>query len=84
MTVSELNYTADLYVPSDNTPVNRDFFNKRFKALSDSIGRMDSALGSLTDAEASLIALGLERVNETLGPLLVTLQEASNLGFLSL
>lgn len=77
-----LSYNADLHVPSDRTPVDRQFFNKRFKAIYDQLSAMDAAVSSYGAAEATLVELGLARLNETLGPLLATLQNAADLGFM--
>jgi hypothetical protein len=81
MTIVQLGYN-DLYVPSYRTTVDLNFFNKRFKAIYDALMALDAVVSTYGAAETTLIELGLSRLNETLGPLLTTLQNASDLGFL--
>jgi hypothetical protein len=78
-----VSYVNDLEVKSDRTPMNREFFNRRFKALFDELFRLDAQFSGFGQAENTLIQIGLERLNETLGPMLVTLQAAAALGFLT-
>jgi hypothetical protein len=78
-----VNYTTDLEVKSERTQVDRAFFNRRFKALYDELARLDSDFMSFGAAEATLVQLGLDRMNETLSPMLTTLQSAAELGFLT-
>ena len=78
----DVNYATDLEVRSDRTQIDRAFFNRRFKALYDELARLDADFAGFGDTENTLVQLGLERLNETLGPLLTTLQEAAELGFL--
>ena len=78
-----VNYITDLEVKSDRTPLDRPFYNRRFKAIYDELARLDAQHASFGAAESTLIQLGLDRLNETLGPLLLTLQEAAALGFLT-
>lgn len=77
-----VDYVTDLYVPSARTQVDQPFFNKRFKKLYDALQAMNVVVSSYGAAESTLIQLGLDRINETLGPLLLTLQTAAELGFL--
>ena len=77
-----VSYTTDLEVKSERTQVDRAFFNRRFKAVYDELARLDTEMSSFGDTENTLVQIGLQRLNEVLGPLLTTLQEASELGFL--
>ena len=77
-----VSYTTDLEVKSERTQVDRAFFNRRFKALYDELSRLDTEVSSFGQTENTLIQIGLDRLNETLGPLLSTLQLAAQLGFL--
>lgn len=72
----------DLNVASDRTTVDRLFFNKRFTAIFNALLDLDGRVSSFGAAEDTLVQLGLDRLNVTLGPLLATLQEAADLGFL--
>lgn len=72
----------DLLVTSDRTPVDRLFFNKRFTAVYNALANLDTRVSSFGETEDTLVQLGLDRLNVTLGPLLTTLQEAADLGFL--
>jgi hypothetical protein len=78
-----VNYGVDLEVRSERTQIDRAFFNRRFKILYDELARLDVEVDSFGAAEATLIQLGLDRINETLGPALTTLNEAAALGFLT-
>ena len=78
----KLNYQADLYVPSDRTVVDQAFFNERFSALYNQLLDHDNTISGYGDAEQTLVQLGLTRLNEVMQPLLLTLQDAANLGFL--
>jgi hypothetical protein len=72
----------DLIVPTDRTPLDRDFFNTRFKKIVDGISANAARLDALQSLSDDLVQLGLERLNLSLGPLLTQLQEAANQGFL--
>jgi hypothetical protein len=78
-----VSYPVDLEVKSDRTPMDRAFYNRRFKALYDELYRLDADFGSFGQAEDTLVQIGLQRLNETLGPMLQTLQAAAELGFLT-
>src|SRR4029077_15810105 len=77
-----VSYTTDLEVKSDRTQIDRAFFNRRFKALFDELARLDTEFASFGDTENTLVELGLSRLNDTLNPLVTTLQAAASLGFL--
>ena len=77
-----VSYVNDLEVKSDRTKMDRAFYNRRFKALFDELYRLDAQFSSFGQAENTLVQIGLERLNETLGPMLQTLQAAAELGFL--
>lgn len=78
-----VSYVNDLEVKSDRTPMDRAFFNRRFKALFDELYRLDAQFSGFGQAENTLVQIGLQRLNETLGPMLLTLQAAAELGFLT-
>src|SRR5262252_1160926 len=78
----KINFNTDLFVPSDRTQLDRPFFNKRFSAIYNEFADIDGRM-SIYDAQvADLVAVGLQRVNDLLGPMLAKIQQASNLGFL--
>ncbi len=66
----------------DRQPLDRDFFNRRFRLIAESIGQIDTELATVTGATNRLVALGLARVNEVLGPALAQAQAAAESGFL--
>lgn len=72
----------DLQVPTDRTPMTRDFFNTRFKRLVDAINDNSNRLDEFSAIEDTLVTLGLERLNLSLGPLMTQLQQAADQGFL--
>ena len=66
----------------DQQALDRDFFNRRFRLIAESLGQISDEVGSISTDTDRLVALGLNRVNEVLGPLLAKLQIASEVGFL--
>lgn len=66
----------------DQQALDRDFFNRRFRLIAESLGQLDEEVNSVTTDTDRLVALGLNRVNEVLGPLLAKLQAVSENGFL--
>ena len=66
----------------DQQALDRDFFNRRFRLIAESLGQLHEEVGSVTDDTDRLVALGLSRVNEVLGPLLAKLQAVAENGFL--
>ena len=66
----------------DQQPLDRDFFNRRFRLIAETFGQLNAEVTSVTTDTDRLVALGLTRVNEVLGPLLAKLQAASENGFL--
>jgi len=66
----------------DQQDLDRDFFNRRFRLIAESIAKINAGLEDVNDATDNLVALGLVRVNEVLGPLLAKVQAASENGFL--
>lgn len=66
----------------DQQTLDRDFFNRRFRLIAETISKLGTGLDSVNDATDNLVALGLVRVNEVLGPLLAKVQAASENGFL--
>jgi hypothetical protein len=81
MTLS-VSYPADLEVRSDRTQIDRAFFNRRFRALYDELARLDAGFEHFGATENTLVQLGLERLDDSLNPLLITLRAAADLGFL--
>jgi len=77
-----VSYPVDLEVKSDRVQIDTAFFNRRFKSLYDELVRLDTQVTSFGATENTLVQIGLERLNDTFGPLLVTLQAAAELGFL--
>lgn len=66
----------------DKQTLDRDFFNRRYRLIAESIGQIDAQLGVVTEATNRLVALGLSRINEVLGPALTQVQAAAENGFL--
>ena len=72
----------DLIVPTDRTPLTRDFFNTRFTRLVNTLNSLQSQLDVFSGIQDTLVQAGLERLNLSLGPLLTQLQAAADQGFL--
>jgi len=66
----------------DQQVLDRDFFNRRFRLIAESLGQIDAGLATVTEATDRLVTLGLNRVNEVLGPALAQAQAAAVSGFL--
>lgn len=66
----------------DQQVLDRDFFNRRFRLIAESLAQIDAGLASVTGATDRLVTLGLNRVNEVLGPALAQAQAAAASGFL--
>jgi hypothetical protein len=67
----------------DNQALDRDFFNRRYRMIAEAIGALGEEVASVTGDTDRLVALGLNRVNEVLGPLLAKVQAAfENVGIL--
>ena len=73
---------ADLLVTRDRTYLDRDFFNARFGKLVAVLNGLGARMVAVEAVEADVVALGLERINTTLSPLLEMLQRATQEGFL--
>lgn len=66
----------------DQNELDRDFFNRRFRLIAEAIISLSDEVGRVTTDSDRLVTLGLNRVNEVLGPLLTKVQAASENGFL--
>jgi hypothetical protein len=66
----------------DQNELDRDFFNRRFRLIAEAIISLSEEVATVTGDTDRLVALGLNRVNEVLGPLLAKVQAASENGFL--
>jgi hypothetical protein len=66
----------------DQQFLDRDFFNRRFRLIAESLAQIDAGLTTVTGATDRLVTLGLNRVNEVLGPALAQAQAAAASGFL--
>jgi hypothetical protein len=66
----------------DQQALDRDFFNRRYRLNTEAIAALGEDVASVTGDTDCLVALGLNRVNEVLGPLLAKVQTASENGFL--
>jgi hypothetical protein len=66
----------------DNQDLDRDFFNRRYRLIAESLGDLDAQLARIRGATDNLVTLGLSRVNEVLGPALATATAAAENGFL--
>ena len=56
--------------------------NRRFRLIAETLAQLNDDVASVTTDTDRLVSLGLNRVNEVLGPLLAKLQLASEVGFL--
>jgi hypothetical protein len=66
----------------DQQALDRDFFNRRFRLIAETFGQLNGEVTSVTNDTDRLVALGLNRVNEVLGPLLAKVQAVAENGFL--
>lgn len=66
----------------DNQDLDRDFFNRRYRLIAESLAEMDAQLSRIGGATDNLVALGLTRVNDVLGPALAVASAAAENGFL--
>lgn len=66
----------------DNQTLDRDFFNRRYRLIAESLLSLDEKIARINAATDNLISLGLTRVNDVLGPALATAQAAAENGFL--
>lgn len=66
----------------DNEDVDRDFFNRRFRLIVESLNDVVQQITAISTASDNLVALGLTRVNEVLGPALEQVAAAAERGFL--
>ncbi|MCI5078706.1 hypothetical protein [Oricola sp.] len=66
----------------DSDRIDRDFLNRRYRLIAESLAALDAGLASVSSATDQLVELGLVRLNEVLGPALATAQAAAENGFL--
>jgi hypothetical protein len=66
----------------DNQNLDRDFFNRRYRLIAESLVSLGTEVEKINSGTDSLINLGLARLNEVLGPALATAQSAAENGFL--
>jgi hypothetical protein len=66
----------------DNQNLDREFFNRRYRLIAESLAELDAQLARINTATDNLVSLGLVKVNEVLVPVLATVQAASENGFL--
>jgi hypothetical protein len=72
----------DLQVASAGEILDFTFFNKRFLEVTSAINGIAARQDIYDSTENTLVATGLSRVNDVLGPLLLQLQAAAQYGFL--
>lgn len=72
----------DLRVAPEGEVMDYTFYNKRFLEIASSINEVALRQDGYDATSQNLISLGLQRINDTLGPFLTSLQQASQLGFL--
>ena len=60
----------------DNQDLDRDFFNRRYRLIAESLAELNTQLAQIGTATDNLVTLGLTRVNEVLGPALATASAA--------
>jgi hypothetical protein len=66
----------------DNQDLDRDFFNRRYRLIAESLADLDAQLARINAATDNLVNVGLARVNQVLGPALATASAAAENGFL--
>lgn len=66
----------------DSQDLDRDFFNRRFRLIVESLNELLEQITTISTASDNLVALGLTRVNEVLGPALAQVSAAAEAGFL--
>lgn len=66
----------------DQQSLDPDFFNRRFRLITETLAQLNEAVAGVTQDTDRLVALGLNRVNEVLGPLLERVLAVSGTGFL--
>lgn len=66
----------------DSQDLDRDFFNRRFRLLVEGLNELAGQITQISTASDNLVALGLTRVNEVLGPALAQAIAAAESGFL--
>lgn len=66
----------------DSQDLDRDFFNRRFRLIVESLNEIVAQVARISTASDSLVSLGLTRVNEVLGPALAQATAAAESGFL--
>jgi hypothetical protein len=72
----------DLQVAPRGEDLDYLFFNTRFLNISTAINGIAARQDTFDESEAQLVAVGLQRINDVLGPMLAVLQQAAELGFL--
>jgi hypothetical protein len=72
----------DLRVAPQGEVMDFTFYNKRFLEIVSAINELALRQDGYDNTSNQLIALGLQRINDTLGPFLTSLQDAAHLGFL--
>jgi hypothetical protein len=66
----------------DKQDLDRDFFNRRYRLIAESLSDLDAQIARISGATDNLVGLGLSRLNEVLGPALATASAAAENGFL--
>lgn len=66
----------------DSQDIDRDFFNRRYRLIVESLKDLSGQIETIATASDNLVALGLTRVNEVLGPALAQVSAAAESGFL--
>lgn len=66
----------------DNNSLDRDFFNRRYRLIAESLAKLRDAIDGLDEASNNLVTLGLARIDDVLGPALATVQAAAARSFL--
>jgi len=72
----------DLRTRSEKEVLDREFFDRRFRIISDAVNKVAAETEVLKGVSDRLVALGLARIDEYLTPALTRVNEASTLGFL--
>jgi hypothetical protein len=72
----------DLQVAPRGEDLDYIFFNKRFANIVNAINGVAARQDTFDKTEATLVQVGLTRINDVLGPLLTVLEEAAQIGFL--
>jgi hypothetical protein len=80
--MTDLINLSDLNVPASGLTLDYLFFNNRWAVIARAINSLNTQQQAFSATTDTLVAIGLQRINTVLGPLLTELQAAASNGFL--